>query len=78
MANHFQDWTARYQDLCLILLATPLFIRHACMLAEEPIIDGDELTKDDGRIWSVASHAGWGIVQAREDLAGNIADAEFD
>lgn len=57
------------------------------MLAEDPIIDGDELAnliKDlewDVRVWSAASHAGWaiwGIVQGREDLEGNIADAEFD
>jgi choline kinase len=57
------------------------------MLADDPIIDGDELAhliKDlelDVRIWSAASHACWaiwGIVQAREDLEGNIADAEFD
>lgn len=53
----------------------------------DPIIDGDELShlimdlERDVRIWSAASHAGWaiwGIVQAREDLEGNIADTEFD
>lgn len=57
------------------------------MLAEDPITDGDELAnliKDlewDVRVWNAASHAGWaiwGIVQAREDLESNIADAEFD
>jgi choline kinase len=53
----------------------------------DPIIDRDELShlimdlEWDVRIWSAASHAGWaiwGIVQAREDLEGNIADTEFD
>ena len=57
------------------------------MQAEDPIIDGDELAnliKDlewDVRVWSAASHAGWaiwGIVQAREVLEGNIAEAGFD
>ena len=57
------------------------------MLAENPIIDGDELAnpiKDlewDVRIWSAASHAWWaiwGIIQARENLESNIVDAEFD
>lgn len=57
------------------------------MLAEDPIVDGDELAnlikilECDVRIWSAASHACWaiwGIVQAREDLEGNITDAEFD
>ena len=57
------------------------------MLAEDPIIRENELAnlvKDlewDVRIWAAASHAGWaiwGIVQAREDLESNNADAEFD
>ena len=100
IANHFQEWTANYHSRTPHLLNPSRYptleercnfytsyLRHACMLAKEPIIDGEELTnlvRDlewDVRIWSAASHANWaiwGIVQAREELEGNIADAEFD
>ena len=100
IANHFLEWTASYHTRTPHLLKPcryPTFeercnfytsyLRHACMLAEDPIINGDEFAhfvKDlewDVRIWSAASHANWaiwGVVQAREDLENNIADAEFD
>jgi choline kinase len=100
IANHFQEWTANYNSLSPHLLNPSCYptleerrnfyssyLRHARMLAEDPITDGDELAnliKDlelDVRIWTAASHAGWaiwGIVQARDDLEGNIADVEFD
>lgn len=63
------------------------YLRHASMMVEDPITDENELAnlvKDlewDVRVWSPASHAGWaiwGIIQAREDMESNIADAEFD
>jgi len=100
IANHFQEWTADYYSHTPHLLNPSRYptleercnfytsyLRHACMLAEVPIIDENKLAnlvKDlewDVRIWSAASHAGWaiwGIVQAKEDLESNNADAEFD
>lgn len=100
IANHFQEWTANYHCQTPHLLNPSRYptleercnfyasyLRHASMLAEDPIIRENEfanLVKDlewDVRIWAAASHAGWaiwGIVQAREDLESNNADAEFD
>ncbi|KAJ3514609.1 hypothetical protein NLJ89_g2278 [Agrocybe chaxingu] len=63
------------------------YIRHAAMLVEDPASDDAALEQliteldEDVRIWSAASHASWaiwGIIQAREDLEGDVAEPEFD
>ncbi|KAF8168269.1 protein kinase subdomain-containing protein PKL/CAK/ChoK [Crassisporium funariophilum] len=63
------------------------YIHHSAMLAEDPVLDEsalDDLIQNldrDVLLWTAASHAGWaiwGIVQAREDLEGNVTEPEFD
>ncbi|KAG6820771.1 hypothetical protein H0H93_012035 [Arthromyces matolae] len=63
------------------------YLGHTTVSGEVPILDDEErelqLRKLDQQVryWSPASHgmwAIWGIVQAREDMAGGILEPEFD
>ncbi|KAG6897912.1 hypothetical protein C0992_009064 [Termitomyces sp. T32_za158] len=63
------------------------YISHTAISGEVPMLDDDEQElqlrgiDQQVRYWSPASHAMWaiwGIVQAREDIEGNIAEPEFD
>lgn len=63
------------------------YVQHTTMLGEDPVMEEPELERlvldldQQVRGWSPASHAMWaiwGIVQAREDVEGNITDQEFD
>lgn len=63
------------------------YMQHTTMLGEDPVMEEPELERlvldldQQVRDWSPASHAMWaiwGIVQAREDIEGNITDPEFD
>lgn len=63
------------------------YVQHTTVLGEDPVMEAPDLERlvldldQQVRNWSPASHAMWaiwGIVQAREDIEGNIADPEFD
>ncbi|KAG5636749.1 hypothetical protein H0H81_006968 [Sphagnurus paluster] len=63
------------------------YLNHTAIPEELPMLDDSELQlqlknlDDQVRYWSPASHAMWaiwGIVQAREDIEGNVEEPEFD
>ncbi|KAG6910585.1 hypothetical protein DXG01_009536 [Tephrocybe rancida] len=63
------------------------YLGHTAISGETPAIDDNEkevqLQKLDEQVryWSAASHgmwAIWGIVQAKEDMKGNVVSPEFD
>lgn len=63
------------------------YLRHTAVLKGAQIHNGPELEQqvinldNQVRFWSPASHgmwAIWGIVQAREDIEGDVKDPEFD
>lgn len=63
------------------------YLNHATIFGEDPVMEEADreplMANLDKQVqyWSPASHAMWaiwGIVQAREDLEGNVTDPEFD
>jgi len=89
IANHFHEWTANYHSSTPHLLdfsAYPTLQErrnfYTAYLGPNPPHQARMNSLDDQvRYWSPASHAMWaiwGIVQAREDLAGNTQQPEFD
>ncbi|TFK41324.1 kinase-like domain-containing protein [Crucibulum laeve] len=63
------------------------YLDHTTIFGEDPLSNEGDVERrilkldEQVRIWSPASHAMWavwGIVQAREDVEGNVAEPEFD
>lgn len=93
IANHFHEWTADYHGPTPHLLDFSkypsvderrnfykAYLERSCF---EDFDDQASIIKLDEQVryWSPASHAMWaiwGIVQAREDVEGNVGQPDFD
>jgi len=94
IANHFQEWTfnyhtstphlpdeSRYPTLQERENFYRSYLEHADASSIEPLSQRVKNLEEQVRYWSPACHAMWsiwGLVQARDDILGNVTDPEFD